>query len=299
MPRTVGHALCRRATLRVLMRRILVIVAATLVVPLTAAAKKKKTQEDIDVPIVPIAVVKLNISTTVSGAQVFVDGKAVGSTPLAAPISGLALGKHKILLKRPGYADYRADVELKAGDNKLVSAEMRATAGFITVHSSALGGMAYIDGLPAGGLPVLEKDVAPGVHTVEVKAPGLETFTQQVSVKVGEVQSVEAALRPPGPAPSLAVVGEAAAERSLTANQPVEPGPASDETSVTKSSGGFFSNWWVWAGIGVIVVAAAAATTTYVVTRPPAFVHIYPASPETCTVNSPYGNSYGGIPACQ
>jgi hypothetical protein len=52
----------------------------------------------------------LAVESDVAGAQVIVDGRRVGATPLARPIEGLEVGPHEVRLEAPGLAPFRAEV---------------------------------------------------------------------------------------------------------------------------------------------------------------------------------------------
>jgi hypothetical protein len=238
---------------------------AILAVASSAEAKKKKSADDLgDVPIVPISVIKLTVQSAVAGASVKVDDKVLGTTPLLGH-TGLAIGRHTITVSRPGYADYRSEFSLRAGENKVINADLKMTGALLTIRSSALGGMASVDGVPLGGLPIIEKDLTPGSHTVEVRAPGMEPFTQQVALAVGDVRSVEAILRPAGSPPSLTAVTQSSAQRTVEANAVVEPPPMVE----TGTSDSVFTKWWLWAVVGVVIVAAGGVTAGVVLTKAP------------------------------
>lgn len=53
------------------------------------------------------------ILSDVAGAEVFLDGKKIGKTPLNEPISGLEVGPHKLRMTARGYTDFLADVEVR------------------------------------------------------------------------------------------------------------------------------------------------------------------------------------------
>jgi hypothetical protein len=57
---------------------------------------------------------KIKLAITPEGAKVLLDGKAVGTTPLAAPLP-MEEGKHKILIEKDGYVSYEATVEAVRG----------------------------------------------------------------------------------------------------------------------------------------------------------------------------------------
>jgi hypothetical protein len=49
----------------------------------------------------------------VNGAQVFLDGKLLGKTPIAQAIANLAVGKHSLRIVASGYADFLQEVEVR------------------------------------------------------------------------------------------------------------------------------------------------------------------------------------------
>jgi hypothetical protein len=55
----------------------------------------------------------VTILSDVEGAQIFVDGKAAGKTPLAKPIAKLSVGPHKLRITAKGYTDFISDVEVR------------------------------------------------------------------------------------------------------------------------------------------------------------------------------------------
>jgi hypothetical protein len=49
----------------------------------------------------------------VNGAQVFLDGKRLGKTPIAQPVANLAVGKHSLRISATGYSDFLQEVEVR------------------------------------------------------------------------------------------------------------------------------------------------------------------------------------------
>lgn len=70
----------------------------------------------------------LNISSSPTGASIFVDGKEKGKTPFI--IEKLETGKHQIIAKKEGLADTKREIILKKGKNAL----------FITLSPSTVNG---------------------------------------------------------------------------------------------------------------------------------------------------------------
>ncbi len=64
----------------------------------------------------------LSVTASVPGAVVFVDGRTVGQVPLVdAP---LTLGAHDVLVQKDGFAEFRAHLQVKAGKDYAMHAEV-------------------------------------------------------------------------------------------------------------------------------------------------------------------------------
>lgn len=64
------------------------------------------------------------IESTPPGAEVYVDGEFVGSTPIAE--HGLAAGRHEIELRKKGWAEWKRQLSVSAGSRARVAAEMES-----------------------------------------------------------------------------------------------------------------------------------------------------------------------------
>jgi hypothetical protein len=71
-------------------------------------------------------------------AQISVDGKAVGKTPLQGPLR-LAAGQHEIEVMKPGFARLKKMIEVKAGQDERVQLDLATEAGGGAMGSQALG----------------------------------------------------------------------------------------------------------------------------------------------------------------
>ena len=56
----------------------------------------------------------LRVTANVEGAEVHLDDRAIGQTPLTAPVS-LAPGRHRLRLERDGYVPFRSEVRVETG----------------------------------------------------------------------------------------------------------------------------------------------------------------------------------------
>ncbi len=66
------------------------------------------------------------IESTPTGAEVYVDGEFVGTTPIAA--QALPAGKHEIELRKNGLVSWKRHLSVSAGARATVAAEMEPEA---------------------------------------------------------------------------------------------------------------------------------------------------------------------------
>lgn len=66
----------------------------------------------------------VTILSPVRGADVYLDGKHVGKTPLAKPIANVTVGTHKLRLTSKGYTDFLSDVEVRFQKSTQVEVRM-------------------------------------------------------------------------------------------------------------------------------------------------------------------------------
>lgn len=93
----------------------------------------------------------LLLDASVDDANVFVDGKRLGKTPLAGPIAGLTPGQHTLRLSRPGYADFEKIVAVRYAQTTVVQ---------VDVAQASVRGVMYREGAPTApmgrrGTPVV------------------------------------------------------------------------------------------------------------------------------------------------
>ena len=128
-----------------------------------------------------------------SGAEVYVDGNFVGTTPLDDV--RVSPGQHQARFTLPGYEARRLDFSVGRGEQMRVDASLRQTAGTIAIQANVGGAQVFLDGRPAGTIPsgtgqLSLNGIAAGVHQVTVLAPGYTTYVTDVNVRPGETASV-------------------------------------------------------------------------------------------------------------
>jgi hypothetical protein len=134
----------------------------------------------------------IDVTSTPSGASVYLDGSPKGTTPKT--ITGVSAGSHTFKLSKSGYKDYTGTTSIKAGETKRINANLRQATGSISVASSPSGAYVYLDGYPKGTTPKTITGVSAGAHTIKLSKSGYKDYTRTRSVKAGETISINANL---------------------------------------------------------------------------------------------------------
>lgn len=136
---------------------------------------------------------RVDFRSSPSGADVYVDGTFVGTTPVSDV--RVSAGRHEARFTLPGYETNRVTFSVTAGEDIRVDANLRQTTGSIRVQANVGGAQVFIDGRAAGTIPsgtgqLTLDGIAPGVHQLTVVAAGYTTYVTDVNVRSGEPVSV-------------------------------------------------------------------------------------------------------------
>lgn len=219
--------------------------------------KPKMVEEDI-APLVPSGSGELIVKIVgdVQGARLLVDGRELGTLPMAAIPA--APGDHLVEVRRAGYAPFSKKVTIGAGKPTEVSAALAARSAVLTVRADVSGAQVLLNGKLAGSVPLEEFEATPGPLTVTVKKEGYEVWTQTLSTKAGKDYPLSAQLVPTGPAAVASSTSDRPVETSLT---PDSPSSSLMSTSATvEEPTPVYKRWYFWAGLAVVAGAVAAGT---------------------------------------
>jgi hypothetical protein len=140
----------------------------------------------------------LYIVSTPSPAKVYLDGDLRGETPLVLSTPGT--GTHSVRISLSGYDDWKSTVEIQEGGTRTISAiliqkDTAFTRG-INVSSNPVGAKVLLDGLVKGTTPVTLKDMAAGIHILEVEYPGYNSWKSTIDVPEAEMKEIPINLTP-------------------------------------------------------------------------------------------------------
>ncbi len=128
-----------------------------------------------------------------SGAQVYVDGQLIGTTPTAT--ANLTEGEHQARFVLAGFDDTSVYFTVSAGSVQIVSGELRSQQGTLELTGNVGGAVVFIDGQRVGTIPngsgrLTFEDLESGAHEIAVTAPGFRTYVGEFEILPGQPTSL-------------------------------------------------------------------------------------------------------------
>ncbi len=130
------------------------------------------------------------IRTNVDAAEVYINGKAFGKTPLAT--IDLAATYYNLEIRKSGYDTISCKIYPRQRYTYTYEFVMQKTCGFISVKNYPSGSYVYVDGSRETSFPL---EVYPGNHTVKVRKFGYEDFEERVYVENHKSVNVNVSLK--------------------------------------------------------------------------------------------------------
>ena len=131
----------------------------------------------------------------VRGAEVFVDGRAVGATPLAGVDA--EAGERVVAVRAEGYVEFRTRLTIEGrGVEQRLDVSLVANSAPVTFDSVPPGATVRVDGRALGTAPLTAK-VSAGERAVELALAGYDRHSRRVEVVAGRPLTLPAVrLRP-------------------------------------------------------------------------------------------------------
>ncbi|HOX36105.1 MAG TPA: PEGA domain-containing protein [Methanoregulaceae archaeon] len=155
----------------------------------------------------------LYVTTTPSGADIYVDGGYLAESPSTVP--GLSPGSHSIRLHKTGYNEYVGSVTIYAGEQTPVSivlSSQSSNVGSIEVSSVPGGSALYVDSQYVGLTPASgyfdATSLVPGYHAIILRHTDYRDYSQSVYVPAGGSATVNAVLAQVSTGPTQDTTGQ-------------------------------------------------------------------------------------------
>ncbi|WP_165849123.1 PEGA domain-containing protein [Candidatus Cryosericum septentrionale] len=136
---------------------------------------------------------KLSVVSDPTGAQVIIDGKSHGVTPLK--IDSLPVGDYALTLKLDGGTDITDTLSVKEGIVLTKRYKFDLTLGGLAVSTDPAGASITIDGQATSHItPFTFSTLKEGTHVVELELPGYLPWSDEVSMPKGQTTRLSIAL---------------------------------------------------------------------------------------------------------
>ncbi len=127
----------------------------------------------------------IEIVSYTRGARVMIDDIEVGRLPLRDPIT-VSPGSYTISISAPGYMTHTETVEVEPRRTVTVDVDLLAFAGVLVLSSNVDGARVRIGPRVIGEVPIIDREIPAGTHTIVVEAEGYLPSTQTVTFAAGE-----------------------------------------------------------------------------------------------------------------
>ena len=126
----------------------------------------------------------LVVKSVTKGADVFVNGRKIGRTPLRKRVY-LKPGTHTLRVSKLGFADYLDSIKIRRGRKTVVEPELFELNGILQIDSTPANAQVVINGRMFGHTP-LQEALAPGGYALEVRLSDHQTFKKNVEIEAGQ-----------------------------------------------------------------------------------------------------------------
>ncbi len=138
----------------------------------------------------------ISISSSLPGAEVYLEGKYVGKTSREKPlmVRDLLEGKYDLKLIRGGYYDWEGRIVVQAKMDRSVKVALIAKPGSMNISSEPDGAKIFLDNTFVGITPMSLKKVAEGEHEIRLVKLNYEPWTRKVVVRSFQPTDVKTTL---------------------------------------------------------------------------------------------------------
>jgi len=146
----------------------------------------------------PVQTGSLEITSSPSGATIFLNGEPRGTTPRT--IDDLTAGPYDLRLQHEGYTDWTGSASVRARNVRRISAELTARTGTLRILAQPWGTI-YVNGnVQARNADIwVSTTLSPGSHEITAVHPALGRQTRTVTVRPESTVSVTIDLQRPPP----------------------------------------------------------------------------------------------------
>ena len=123
---------------------------------------------------------KVEVKSVPEGAEVILNGRRIGHTPLRSP--QLPPGSYTVLIRKPGFRDIWSKVTVSTGRTAEIVGRLRPYIGALWISSDPKGASIFVDGRFSGRTPKLIYGLEVGEHDIRLKM-GTASWSGKVKIR--------------------------------------------------------------------------------------------------------------------
>ena len=133
----------------------------------------------------------VQLASTPSDAEVFVDDRPSGKTPVLLP--DLSPGRHSIVMKKEGFLAYSGSVNVRPFEQEALTGRLYKPCALV-VNSDPPGASVFIENKISGVTPLQISDTQPGEISLKISSPDCDDWKENVYLSVGSRKEISAKL---------------------------------------------------------------------------------------------------------
>ena len=155
----------------------------------------------------------LYVTTFPSGADVYIDGKHIGKTPISG--KDIEQGEHTVKIEKESYNPYEKIYTFGSDNIELNNIQLSKATTPLYITTTPKDADVYIDGKHIGKTPISGKEIEQGKHTVKIEKEEYNALTKKYTFEATPLVINEVLTEKTKPAP---VVDNSFKTRTFTVN---------------------------------------------------------------------------------
>jgi serine/threonine protein kinase/WD40 repeat protein len=136
----------------------------------------------------------LEVYTTPSDAEVYVNGDFIGKTPLTD--YAISAGTYQVSIRKEDYQEIKEVVAISPGKLTTLNRELKLLPAILTITTTPSGANVYLNGNPIGITPIQNKEVEPGTYTLKIEKSGYQIIQEIITLSPGKSTTINKELIP-------------------------------------------------------------------------------------------------------
>ena len=124
---------------------------------------------------------RIVINSTPSGADVYLNDKVVGKTPL--DLKDIEEGEYKLKVVLPQYTPYEENITVEKGKTIKEDIALVKAQTFLSITSNPAGAKVFIDNIEKGITPYEDVNINLGTHKVRLELDGYLTYETDIVIE--------------------------------------------------------------------------------------------------------------------